>query len=136
MTNILAMFNTLWRNINNSFSSISWRDLWNSFDVGWHGCINFHDVVMRLELGENVCFWLDKWAGTATLKEIYPRLFTVYNQPQIIVVAKIEWMEDTFIWLRNWFVWSDDKFSGWCNSIGLEEGFMVLGSRSGRWFFG
>jgi hypothetical protein len=48
--------------------------------------------------GNDIGFWKDKWLGSATLRELFPALFTKSLQPDNSVMAMGSWDRDFWVW--------------------------------------
>nr|KYP50170.1 Putative ribonuclease H protein At1g65750 family [Cajanus cajan] len=68
-------------------SSIWWRVL---LKVHWFE----QGVEWKIEEGNQTRFWLDKWVGTQTLMEAFPRIFLVANMGS--------WVGDVWCWDLKW----------------------------------
>jgi hypothetical protein len=93
------------------FSSLWWRDICSigqNLDNNWFT----NGVIRKLGNGLKTSFWRDKWAGDFTLKDRFPRLFSISNQKNEVVavvsnppVDNIRW---NLVWRRRLFEWEKD----------------------------
>jgi hypothetical protein len=91
------------------YSSLWWKDLCSTgvnLDTNWFG----RSVKRKLGNGMNSSFWVDVWVGSSSLKDRFPRLFSISNQKEAMVaelwngVSEVRW---NFIWRRRLFVWEE-----------------------------
>ncbi|MCH99327.1 ribonuclease H protein, partial [Trifolium medium] len=89
------------------FSSLWWRDICSigvNLETNWFS----QGVIKKLGNGEQTSFWKDKWVGDTTLKDRFPRLFSISTQKDVSVASL--WNRDgserwNLEWRRRLFVW-------------------------------
>jgi hypothetical protein len=91
------------------FSSLWWKDLsliGSNLDANWLA----QNVKRRLGNGASTRFWLDTWVGSSSLKDRFPRLYSISNQKEASVadlwggVGVGSW---NFNWRRPLFAWEE-----------------------------
>ncbi|PNX79781.1 ribonuclease H, partial [Trifolium pratense] len=89
------------------FSSSWWRDICSigtNLDHNWFS----EHVVRKMGNGEQTSFWEDIWVGEVSLRDHFPRLFSISMQKEASV-ASLRNLNDAvvwnFIWRRRLFVW-------------------------------
>nr|GEU77251.1 RNA-directed DNA polymerase, eukaryota [Tanacetum cinerariifolium] len=71
--------NSCWLNIVNKITALNLKG------------IKFFDF-MRLKVGNrnNISFWYDKWIGDTSLHNLFPRIFALENNKQVVISAKLD----------------------------------------------
>ena len=66
-------------------------------------------VVRKVEKGDKVLFWCNRWVGQQSLANEFPRLYLNSLQKEECIINMGEWAEGVwrwnFRWHRDWFVW-------------------------------
>ncbi|MCH98951.1 putative ribonuclease H protein, partial [Trifolium medium] len=97
----------------NSKASLWWRDL---ATLG-RSRVGNGDWILDLFLKKvgnerDTSFWLDDWCGAVSLREAFPRLYSLSNQPQRSIRDMGEWEGGAWVWKLNWrrpsFVWEEE----------------------------
>ena len=95
--------------------------------------ILFEDnITWKIGNGEGISFWEDNWAGCATLKSVYPRLFSLSSIKDTKVSKLGDWSNGVWEWKVAWrrrlFVWEkalenflDQVCQERCPSLGEED---------------
>jgi hypothetical protein len=79
------------------FSSLWWRDICSigqNLDNNWFT----NGVIRKLGNGLKTSFWRDKWAGDFTLKDRFPRLFSISNKKNEVVAVVSNPSVDNIRW--------------------------------------
>ncbi|GAU38890.1 hypothetical protein TSUD_67530 [Trifolium subterraneum] len=77
--------------------SLWWRDILKV--GGLEGVLWFSaEVSSVLGDGNSIGFWLEKWIGNNSLKEMYPNLFEKEQVKNVVVADKCKWVADRWIW--------------------------------------
>ncbi|KAK2446576.1 hypothetical protein QL285_017365 [Trifolium repens] len=96
------------------FSSLWWKDIHSigeNLEVNWF----MQGVRKVMGNGMNTNFWCDVWVGSVSLRERFPRLFSISLQ-QNDSVSALRGAEDgverwNFVWRRRLFVWEENLLS-------------------------
>jgi hypothetical protein len=95
------------------YSSLWWRDICSiglNLQTNWFAC----NVFKKLGNGVNTSFWCDKWIGESTLKDRFPRLFSISSQKLASVAdlwsSRAEEDRWQFLWRRRFFEWERQLF--------------------------
>jgi hypothetical protein len=92
------------------FSSSWWKDvclIGTNLDHNWFS----QGVVKKMGNGEHTRFWEDVWLGNSTLRDRFPRLFSILIQQQATVASlrpsngEEGW---NLLWRRRLFVWESN----------------------------
>jgi hypothetical protein len=100
------------------FSSLWWKDISSigkNINHNWFS----QQVVKKIGNGRQTSFWLDNWLGDFSLRDRFPRLFSVSTQKEASVATLWSSLNDerwTLTWRRRLFVWENN----------LLEEFMLL----------
>jgi hypothetical protein len=111
------------------FSSTWWRDICSigiNRDQNWFA----NGVVKKMGNGVHTNFWEDVWIGNMSLREQFPRLFSISVQQEASVVSV--WNQDSgwnLNWRRGLFVWELNLL----NEMLVIINSAVLTGESDRW---
>jgi hypothetical protein len=89
------------------FSSLWWKNLCSighNLDYNWFA----RSVNIKLGNGVNTSFWLDIWIGNSSLKDLFPRLYSISNKKEAIVAdlwGMAEGVKWNMVWRRRLFDW-------------------------------
>jgi len=94
-----------------SYAFIWWKDVMNlegSEGVNWFKS----EVVRKIGNGMGAYFWKDRWLAGGVLRDLFPRLYAISTQKNIMVAelwigGGMEWNWE-FRWRRNLFVWESE----------------------------
>jgi hypothetical protein len=98
-------------------ASIWWRDICLlDKNTNWFA----EALEKRVRNGIHTLFWSDRWIGNISLKQRFPRIFSISNQQVATVSSLGSWVDGVwlwdFTWCRNFFDWE----------IPLYQEFLVL----------
>ena len=70
-----------------------WKAISNGFDI-------FKSFIrLKVGMGNSIRFWEDTWVGDNTLASLYPRLYRVSNNANMLIASLIRWNSlDSFSW--------------------------------------
>jgi hypothetical protein len=90
-------------------TSIWWTDVCNlEGDGRWFA----EAAVKKLGDGNTTLLWTDNWLGNSSLKDRFPRLFSISTLKEAKVAEAGSWVNDcwqwSLEWRRNLFVWEED----------------------------
>ncbi|XP_057518409.1 uncharacterized protein LOC130799324 [Amaranthus tricolor] len=78
-------------------------------------------MIVKIGKGNSVWFWHDRWCEVGTLKRIFPRLYAISLQKDLLICQMGDWQEGSwawnFIWRRNLYEWENDEVSRLKNHI-------------------
>ncbi|GAU45475.1 hypothetical protein TSUD_190940 [Trifolium subterraneum] len=92
------------------FASLWWKDICSighNLNNNWFS----NNVVKKLGNGVDTSFWEDTWVGNRSLKDRFPRLYSISIQKEAKVaelhsfVNTVHW---TLLWRRRLFVWEEN----------------------------
>jgi hypothetical protein len=93
------------------YASLWWRDICTigyNLETHWFA----RNVVKKLGNGVHTSFWIDIWVDDISLKDRFPRLFSISTQKEASVaevwnpmVGAVNWR---LIWCRRLFVWEEN----------------------------
>ena len=122
--------NTLWKRILHSAHEISgtkassetfskmregsWSYLLsNDSDTSKIRSIIEEGMIISVGNGNSVHFWHDRWCEAGTLKSLFPRLFALSLQKNLLISQMGEWNENTWAWNIRWrrvlYEWENDE---------------------------
>ncbi|KAJ0946459.1 putative reverse transcriptase zinc-binding domain-containing protein [Helianthus annuus] len=52
--------------------------------------------------GENIMFWLDRWAGESPLMDAFPRLFALERNKMVTIAECYNWVDGQLVWVWRW----------------------------------
>ena len=59
-------------------------------------------MLIRVGNGKSVRFWLDRWCEAGALKGLFPRLYSISLQKNLLISQMGMWHEGTWIWHLTW----------------------------------
>jgi hypothetical protein len=110
------------------FASLWWKDVCS---IGSNRGINWFSqcVTRKIGNGNHTSFWLDNWSGDTSLKDRFPRLFSISNQKEASVAEvwnpECEVERWRFHWRRRFFVWEEtmlDELKEVLNGVMISAG--------------
>ena len=88
-----------------------WNDLKQIWKLeGWRG--SFEDCFKwEVGNGKDILFWEDNWLGYGSLKNRFPRLFSIFVNKEVSLSECGTWDNNVWAWRLNWrkgnFVWEE-----------------------------
>jgi hypothetical protein len=80
-------------------SSIWWKDICNLDSEGrWFSEV----IIKKVGDGTTTSFWTDIWLGNLSLKDRFPRLFSVSTMKDVKVAAAGSWVDNSWSWSLTW----------------------------------
>ena len=72
-------------------------------------------MIISVGNGNSVLFWHDRWCEIGILKRIFPRLYAISLQKNLLVSQMGEWNEIAWVWNLEWrralYVWENEEVS-------------------------
>ncbi|CAJ2660747.1 unnamed protein product [Trifolium pratense] len=95
--------------------SLWWRDLVGLGVLrGVEGDWTHQAFIKKLGSGGATRFWLDRWVGVRPLCDVFPCLFKIYLQPDLLIRDVGVWEADRWYWRLKWrrtfFNWEEELF--------------------------
>ena len=125
--------NILWRSVIESIYGLnqngwdsnmdrkcSLRAPWKSIVKGWQQFISNTEI--KVGNGNKTRFWSDKWVGSCSFKEEFPRLFRISGNKNALVADVVRWAADSspswdFVFSRNLNDWEVEEFASMLGKI-------------------
>jgi hypothetical protein len=113
------------------YASLWWKDVCS---IGVNITQNWFAQNLEKKLGNgiNTSFWNDNWVGNFSLKDRFPRLFSISTQKEAMVTDLYyndnneHW---TFLWRRRFFIWEEELLDQLCALINP----ITLSDAGDRW---
>ena len=78
-------------------------------------------MIISVGNGNSVLFWHDRWCEIGILKRIFPRLYAISLQQNLLISQMGEWNEIAWVWKLKWrialYVWENEDVSRLKNII-------------------
>jgi hypothetical protein len=74
-------------------------------------------VTKKLGCGDTIDFWKDTWVGVEPLEQLFPRLFSISVQQNMVIRQLGSWTNGVWrwelLWRKNFFTWEEPLFLNW-----------------------
>jgi hypothetical protein len=71
-------------------------------------------VTKKLGCGDTIDFWKDTWVGVEPLEQLFPRLFSISVQQNMVIRQLGSWTNGVWrwelLWRKNFFTWEEPLF--------------------------